>query len=72
MERIFRMIIKSGFPNEQLGQLLKMSLQYLDDGEIETDSAGLKVYFLLNIAKQIDTLKNDRKRKEKSRYESKK
>ncbi len=72
MEKVFREISKSELTDAQKGQLLKMSLQYLDFGEITSDDLSLNVYFMNNIAKQIDKLKNDRIRKGKKNNENQK
>ncbi len=65
MEKVFREISKSELTDAQKGQLLTMSLQYLDFDEITSDDLSLNVYFMNNIAKQIDKLKTDRIRKRK-------
>ncbi len=72
LEKVFREISKSELTDAQKGQLLTMSLQYLDFGEITSDDLSLNVYFMNNIAKQIDKLKNDRIRKGKKNNENQK
>ena len=65
MEKVFRKIADSGFTNEQIGQLLKMALCYLDAGQPQGTDQMLMAYFGNNIAKDIDRIKNDRIRKRK-------